>query len=214
MAEVITQAKRIGLDGIAVTDHNRLLSRRKASALSKEYDFLVIGGVKGGDLVRRKAFHGDSHKHWIGLNLDDIPPRHDMQELTEKIREEGGVSIAPHPYARNGFRDYHTRGFDAVESLNGTRRDGEIQPRGLATVGGTDAHARYMLGHAWTDVYESDGSLDSVLENVRKGNCVPRGSRIPLWIIAKFYAAVVGRYLLSEPCELIQYGSRQLRKYC
>lgn len=212
LTEVIARAKRVGLDGIAVTDHNRLMSSRTAARLSKIHDFLVIGGIEGGDLVRKKP-HGNAHRHWIGLNLDETPSADDMQEITDIVREQGGLSIAPHPYARNGFKHYDTLGFDAVESLNGTRKDGEIDGKGLARVGGTDAHSKYMLGHTWTDVYDSNGSLESVLESVRKGNCAARGSRIPLWIIAAFYAAVLGRYLFNEPCELLQNGSRQLRRY-
>jgi hypothetical protein len=185
-----------------------------AAQLSKMHNFLVIGGIEGGDLVRHKTGRNDSHRHWIGVNIDGTPRNGDIEDITDRVRDQGGLSIAPHPYARNGFRDYDTRGFDVVESLNGTRKDDDIDSRGLARVGGTDAHAKYMLGHTWTDVYDSDGSLESVLESVRKGNCAPRGSRIPLWIIARFYAAVVGRYILHEPCELLQNGSRQLRKYC
>jgi len=213
IVDVIARAKRVGLDGIAITDHNRLMSRKRAAELSKIHDFLVIGGIEGGDLLRRNG-HGNSHKHWIGLNLDEAPARGDIEEITETVREEGGLSIAPHPYARNGFSEYNKLGFDAVECLNGTRKDGEIDARGLARIGGTDAHAKYMLGHTWTDVYGSNGTVESVLENVRNGNCAPNGSRIPLWVLARFYAAVLGRYLFCEPCELIQSGSRQLRKYC
>jgi len=147
------------------------------------------------------------------LNVDRVPSSEDMHEVTESIREEGGLSIAAHPYARNGFRDYERLRFDAVETLNGTRKDGPIDGKGLARVGGTDAHAKYMLGHTWTDVYDSNGSVESVLENVRKGNCQPGGARIPLQVIARFYFAVLGRYICHEPCELLQNGSRQLRRF-
>jgi predicted metal-dependent phosphoesterase TrpH len=215
LAENIACAKRIGLDGIAITDHNKLLTRNMAARLSKIHNFLVIGGIEGGDLLRHKSHHSNAHRHWIGLNLDDPPsPDDDMHEIVEAIREEAGVSVAPHPYARNGFRNYDELRFDAVEGLNGTRKDTQIDAKGLAMVGGTDSHAMYMLGHTWTDVYGSNGSVESVLENVRRGNCIPRGSRMPLRVIARFYAAVLGRYLFDEPCELLQNGSRLLRKYC
>jgi predicted metal-dependent phosphoesterase TrpH len=148
------------------------------------------------------------------LNIDEAQFGHDIQAITETIREEGGISIAPHPYARNGYRNYESLGFDAVEGLNGTRTGEEVTSRGLARVGGTDAHAKYMLGSTWTEVYGSNGSVESILENIRKGNCVPRGSWIPLRMIAKFYLALVGRYVLHEPCELLQNGSNRLRKYC
>jgi predicted metal-dependent phosphoesterase TrpH len=217
LVEIIARAKRVGLDGIAITDHNRLLTREVAAKLSKIHDFLVIGGIEGGDLVRHRTGDNNAHKHWIALNIDHVPRGDGMGELAENVRDEGGLSIAPHPYAMNGFRDYDTLRFDAVESLNGTRRKEEVDvkaAKGLGRVGGTDAHAKYMLGHTWTDVYSSSGSLESILENVRKGNCTPRGSGIPLHVILAFYFAVLGRYLFSEPCELIQTGSRLLRKFC
>ena len=214
LAEIIERAKRVGLDGIAITDHNRLLTREVAAKLSKIHDFIVIGGVEGGDLVRRRNHNGNSHRHWIALNLDSTPSDADMHAIAESVREEGGLSIAPHPYARNGFRNYERLGFDAVESLNGTRREEEVKGQSLARVGGTDSHAKYMLGYTWTDVYDSNGSVESILESVRRGNCTARGAGIPLRVIMKFYFAVLGRYPLSEPCELIQRGSRELRKYC
>ena len=213
LSDIVTHAKRVGLDGIAITDHNRLLPRKTAEKLSREHDFIVIGGIEGGDLIRKNR-HSDDHRHWIGLNLDRIPDLEEMAEITESVRENSGLSIAPHPNAYNGFRDYDGLRFDAVESLNGTRREERVEGRGVATVGGTDAHAKYMLGHTWTDIYDSDGSVDSILESVRRGNCVPRGSRIPVWVIARFYFAVLGRYLLHEPCELVQSWGRQLRKCC
>ena len=214
LKEVITQAKRVGLQGIAVTDHNRLLSRRMAAQLSKMHNFLVIGGIEGGDLVRRKNRPRDSHRHWIALNIDTVPSGCDIGEITGAIRDQGGLSIAPHPFARNGFRNYDALRFDAVESLNGTRRDGMIDAKGLARVGGTDAHTKYMLGHTWTDVYGSNGSVDSILENLRKGNCAPRGSQIPFRVIARFYVSVLEKYLFREPCELLQTKGGQLRKHC
>jgi predicted metal-dependent phosphoesterase TrpH len=213
LGDVIEHAKKVGLDGIAVTDHNCLLSREAAAKISKVHGFVVIGGVEAGDLIRKSRDHY-AHRHWIGLNVDQVPESEGVREAIDAIREQGGLSIAAHPYARNGFREYDRLRFDAVETLNGTRKDPVIDGRGLATVGGTDAHAKYMLGHTWTDVYGSNGSVESILENVRKGNCAPGGSRIPLWVIARFYVAVLGRYLCREPCELLQSGSRQLRKYC
>jgi hypothetical protein len=213
-AEIIGRAKRVGLDGIAITDHNRLLTREMAAKLSKIHDFLVIGGVEGGDLVHRRNRDANSHRHWIALNLNEAPSGNDMHEIAESVREEGGLSIAPHPYARNGFRNYERLRFDAVESLNGTRREEEVEGKSLARVGGTDSHAKYMLGYTWTDVYDSNGSVESILENVQRGNCTPKGAGIPLRVIMRFYFAVLGRYLFSEPCELLQRGSRELRKYC
>jgi hypothetical protein len=184
-----------------------------ATKLSHEHDFIVIGGVEGGDLVRRHR-HTNDHRHWIALNLDELPDSDEIAETTENVRDNGGLTIAPHPNARNGFRDYDKLRFDAVESLNGTRREQPVAGKGMATVGGTDAHAKYMLGHTWTDVYDSDGSVESILESVRKRKCLARGSPMPVSIMARFYFAVMGRYLLHEPCELVQNWGRQLRKFC
>jgi DNA polymerase III alpha subunit (gram-positive type) len=48
-------ACKIGLDAIAITDHNILLPKNLARDISREFGILVIPGVEGGGYIQRKA---------------------------------------------------------------------------------------------------------------------------------------------------------------
>ena len=44
--ELIAKAKRIGLDGVCITDHDRFWDPKDIHALSREHDYLVLPGCE------------------------------------------------------------------------------------------------------------------------------------------------------------------------
>ena len=44
--EIILRAKSVGLDGIAITDHNTVLAHKEVMALGKKHNILEIPGVE------------------------------------------------------------------------------------------------------------------------------------------------------------------------
>jgi len=190
---MVRQAKRAGLDGLAITDHNRLFPRREAQRLTREFGILVIPGMEGGNIAVQK--------HWIALGIDRMSPNRRIDAILTGIREEGGLSAAPHPHARLGYADYAELGFDAVESLNGSEPDSNRQiknTRKIPEIAGSDAHAMPMLGFTWTEV-DADATMESVLESVRKGKCRPGGSVIPFFDYIRFYPQFITHRILREP---------------
>ena len=105
-------AKKAGLDTIAITDHGRLFPWIEARRLTREFGLLVIPGIEGGDIAVQK--------HWIALGISAVPQELSIRQILSHIRNDAGLSIAPHPHTRLGFSDYATLGFDAVEALNAT----------------------------------------------------------------------------------------------
>jgi predicted metal-dependent phosphoesterase TrpH len=87
---VLERAKLVGLDVIAITDHDEIKGALKALELAPNYDLEVIPGIEvttaDGDLLALNV----TQKIQRGLSL--------MDTLRE-VHELGGYCIAPHPTA-------------------------------------------------------------------------------------------------------------------
>jgi len=160
-AEIVRAARRAGLDGIAITDHNSLAgSRAAADVAANLHDFLVVPAVEV----------SSSAGHILGYGVRDpiprdLPPR----ESVERIEASGGIAVAAHPYRFwSGLGEAATVSapFAAYEVVNArTLRSGNDRARALANargvgeVAGSDAHGLPEIGRAFTVI---DGGLSSV----------------------------------------------------
>ena len=88
---VLSRAKQLGLDVIAITDHDEIGGALKAMEIAPNYGVEVIPGIEittaDGDLL---AFF-ITEKVDAGLSLI---------ETVLRVRELGGVCVAPHPMCR------------------------------------------------------------------------------------------------------------------
>jgi len=161
--EMVRYAKKIGLDGIAITDHNVIDGAIKALRYNSE-DFTVIPGIE----VSSKE------GHILGLGITELIERTiPAEEVVERIHELGGIAIAAHPYDRfrSGVGDLiYKIDFDAIEVINGrtllTTRDMRKIAKNikLPKVGGSDAHSLDELGSV-SIVVDNDP-----IESILKGN--------------------------------------------
>ncbi len=99
--EMVASAKKVGLDGICITEHNRIWGRQQASSLSEKYGLPIFRGMEvtttGGDI--------------LVFGLEEEPA--DMWTpaiLKTKVDAAGGVAIAAHP-----FRGFLLFGFGALD---------------------------------------------------------------------------------------------------
>jgi len=176
--ELVFYAKRCGLDGVAVTDHDRIDGALK---IARETDFLIVPGIEISSL----------NGHIIGLNVDElVPAKLGVDETLDRIHDVGGVAVACHPvtFFKESLKGHISSRFDAVEVINASafpfnysvRRSGEIASRlGIARVAGSDAHYGPEIGYAYTLV-NAESDVDGVVHAVRKGLCSPHGRAIPL----------------------------------
>ena len=176
--ELVFYAKKCGLDGVAVTDHDRIDGALK---IAKETDFLIVPGIEISSL----------NGHIIGLNVDElVPPKLSVDETLDRIHKAGGIAVACHPitFFKESLKGYISPRFDAVEVINASafpfnysvRRSGEIASRlGISRVGGSDAHYGPEIGYAHTLV-DAESDVDEVVDAIRKGLCSPYGKAIPL----------------------------------
>jgi predicted metal-dependent phosphoesterase TrpH len=176
--ELIFYAKKHGLDGVAITDHDRLDGALK---IAKEVDFLIIPGIEISSL----------NGHIIGLNLQEsIPQKLGIDETVERIQELGGLAVACHPvaYLKTSLKKCINSKFDAIEVINSScipfnhsvKRSREIASRlGIAQVAGSDAHYGPEIGSAYT-IIEAEEEINRIIKAISKGLCQPFGGAIPL----------------------------------
>lgn len=178
--ELVFYARKHGLDGVAITDHNRIDGALK---IAKETSFLVIPSIEISSLKG----------HIVGLNLKEpVPKNLDVEETIDRIHKLGGLAVACHPRAllKSSLKGSVSQKFDAVEVINASafpfkpsvKKSQKIAlSLGLAQVAGSDAHYAPEIGSAYTLV-KSDLDCEEIVKAISKGLCQPFGKAIPLML--------------------------------
>jgi predicted metal-dependent phosphoesterase TrpH len=176
--EIVQAAKRRGLDGIAITDHDTMkgIPAAKKYIKEKKLDLLLIPGIEV----------NTSEGHLLILGVDRPPQKkRSPEETIEEAHDLGGIANVPHPY--HPFR--HALGripdADAVEVYNSKHLFGlangraklEASRRGMTMVAGSDSHFAETVGLGVTEIEADD--VDGVLEAIRAGRTRILGKRTP-----------------------------------
>jgi predicted metal-dependent phosphoesterase TrpH len=168
--DILRRAEQIGLDAIAITDHDTVEGSRYARQIHSSV--LVIPGI---EVSTRQG-------HIIVLGIDvPLAPRRDVLETIEEARLLGGLVILPHPYHmwRHGVARKikgSIRAVDAVEAFNsryivGTaNRKAALMARRYhkPCVGGSDAHHARFVGFGITYV-DAEPTVASILSAIQEG---------------------------------------------
>ena len=152
-AMLVRRARAAGLDRIAVTDHGTLDGALEARAIDPE---LVIVG---------EEISCAGHTHLIGLFLTErIPNRLSIEESARRIREQGGIVYAPHPYAYATAAAKRARRLldvaDVAEVFNARgflptwnrKATAEVKRLGLPGGVGSDAHLPWEVGRVYLEM--------------------------------------------------------------
>jgi len=175
LKEVVVFAKKRGLDGVAVTDHNTV----KGALKLKTRDLLIVPGIEVSTL----------DGHLLGINVTTpIPAKLGIEETIQRIHDVGGIAVAPHPTAF--YKSPPSRSvssYDAVEVMNASSVPFSVltyfskrfaDGLGLPQTGGSDSHYAPEIGSAYT-VVEADSDVDEIVDAIKRGAVVPRGRGIP-----------------------------------
>ncbi|KXA94605.1 hypothetical protein AKJ39_04665 [candidate division MSBL1 archaeon SCGC-AAA259J03] len=177
ISDAIESAKRKGLDGIAITDHDSVAGLEEAMVIASEEDFLVIPGIE--------ISSGDGHILGLGVS-EQIPAGLSAAKTVEKIREKGGIAISAHPFSLDlkPFSALRAE-FDAVEVFNPKRYIGNrlaenyAQEYNLSKVGGSDAHFCDEVGLAGIRL-DAKPEVDEILKRIKEGRTTVFGRYLPL----------------------------------
>lgn len=148
LAEIVVRAKKLGLDGICITDHDDNQIRQEARSLSQSLGYLIIPGCEV------LTYEGDI----VVFGVDDLPKEKlHAEQLLSYVNSKGGVGISAHPFRNNnrglGEQIQHVQGLAGVEGFNGNtdlpsnlqacRLAGQL---GLPLFGASDAHHVHEVG--------------------------------------------------------------------
>ncbi|QLC34482.1 PHP domain-containing protein [Halarchaeum sp. CBA1220] len=190
---LLEQAAAVGLDALAVTDHDEYDASARAAELAPDYGLVGIPGME----VTSAA------GHVLALGIEEpVPAGRPFGETLDAIRDAGGIAVVPHPFqeSRSGVAANVTRetlaSADAIEVYNSrlltgrANRQAETFARdhGLPMTAGSDAHIAEMVGQAVTRVDADERDLESILDAVRAGRTSVEGQRTP-WRISFRQAA-------------------------
>ncbi len=178
--EMVKVAIKRGMNGLAITDHQTVKGSLVAKRFAKRYrDFIVITGAEirtiSGDVVA------------LGIK-EDVPDDLSLGETVEKIRRQGGIAVAAHPFAKFMVRKCvgdEARRLDAIEVFNAGSCKGFQNRKALRyaekfrmpKTAGSDAHCMRDVGRA--GIICEARTQDDVLENIMKKRCRIFGEYTP-----------------------------------
>jgi len=199
---LLEQAAAVGLDAIAITDHDEIDASLEAVERAPDYGLTAIPGIE----ISSKA------GHILGLGVTEaVPPGLSYEDTLEAIHEQGGVAVVPHPFqeSRHGVMARISRDqlaeADAIEVYNSRLITGRAnrqaerfaRARNLPMTAGSDAHISEMVGQAVTRVDAAEPSVEAILEAIRNGDTSIEGKRTPWRISFRQAAGGVKRRMKS-----------------
>ncbi len=182
--EIFRVLKKKGFAGAAVTDHDTTKAWKEAKSEARKLGMAFIPGL---EISTRCG-------HLIGLGMTEgIRCGMGVEETVEKIRSQGGVSVAPHPFdLRNEGLGIDFMKCDAAEvfnSLNLSRIENIVARRKIGRtdvsgVGGSDAHTKDMLGLTANIIEAHDA--EEALKAIRKGKVKVEGRYVPVPVVVSW----------------------------
>lgn len=197
-ADVLKRAVRLGLNGIAVTDHNEIKGALEAKALNNNPDFEVIIG---------EEVMTDQCEVLVYYVKEKIKPGK-YENVIKEIRKQGAVCSIAHPFSGGGRAHISLKFFeklprellpDAIETFNGriiiksaNRRAKALAERlKLAQTGGSDGHFLFELKTGYT-------TFDRDLKTALRQRKTVSGGKRKLTIVRRLLSFLVLKFLVKS----------------
>jgi len=181
--KALKAAKKKGLDGIAITDHDSIKGWPEAIEAAKKLNMLLVLGeeikckerIEVLGLFLKKEIHPDS--------LDNV---------VKEIKKQNGLVILAHPfYKKNSFSEIggYVKKVDAMELLNSRRTIGQNRKakilyqhlkENVAITASSDAHTSFEIGTAYTEANAKN--LDDFKKAILNKKTTIHGKRSP-WTV-------------------------------
>ena len=204
---LLEQAAGVGLDALAVTDHDEIDASIEAATRAADYGLVGIVGME----VTTAA------GHVLAFGIDDlIPSGLDFAETLDRIHADGGIAVVPHPFqkTRHGVAAHISEealaSADAIEAYNSRLFTGRANRRAerfalrnsLPTTAGSDAHISEMVGQAVTEVDADERDAATILRAVADGRTSVVGRRTPWRVSLRQFAGGAKRRALRTIADL------------
>lgn len=181
--QLIDRASQIGLDALAITNHNVVTYNKELVRYAENKGILLIPGVE--------ATFSKGHVLIINPDFKKSPFNRPLKDLA-KIKNEENLIIAPHPFfptSKSLKSDLlsHLVYFDAIEFsfyynhfINRNKKAVIVaNQHKIPLVGASDCHNIRQLGTSYTLV-EAEKELLSIIEAIKKGKTEIRTTPISL----------------------------------
>ena len=152
---IIKEAKRKGINGIAVTDHDNTNAWKEALEQGEKEGFEIILGEE------IKSSKGDILGLFITNHIDGKGK--DPKWIIQEIKKQNGLVIIPHPFHfgenfKGALQEY-AHLIDGIEIFNGRRPFSKgdklaeefANKYNLIKTGGSDSHYYKTIGNAFTE---------------------------------------------------------------
>jgi predicted metal-dependent phosphoesterase TrpH len=191
--KILAIAKKVGLDVVAITDHDTILGGLEGRKYQEKYGVRVIVSSE----VKSDA--GDI----IGLGLEEEIRSREWKDVIDEIRDQGGVVVLPHPYRSHRSVQDLAKAVDLVEVWN-ARSTPEQNARALELASrlgkkgiiGSDAHLLREIGNAKA-IYENNSWV------LKETLCANYASTRDI-----YSSQVIGHVRKGELLSLIMEGGR------
>jgi len=194
--ELVVRARQLGLDGIAITDHNSIRGIGEAEAAAGA-DFVIVPAV---EISTRSG-------HVLAYGVREVVPRDlTVAETVRRVEALGGVAVAAHPYrfwSGLGEAALSEAPFVAYETYNArTLRRGNERARALALArkvgqtGGSDSHFLDEVGRALTLIDSGAVPAKDVVELLRAGKTSAEGLSRGASATVRYVTKAVGEWIL------------------
>jgi predicted metal-dependent phosphoesterase TrpH len=204
--DMVKAAKKKGLHGLAITDHNTTMGWKRALSAGKKEGIIVIKAEEV------KVFHeGNMIGEVLALFINEEIAPGEFMDVCEKIKAQGGLMVVAHPFDK--FRNAFTmlekckKHFDAVEAFNArvifngynAKARKFASDNGFAMTGGSDGHCKFEVGNGYTQADARDA--EGLMKEIRQKKTQALGKKTnplihTLSTVAK--SGVVGK--VREPC--------------
>jgi predicted metal-dependent phosphoesterase TrpH len=212
---LLQQAEAVGLDALAVTDHDEIDASIEAAEIASEYGLV---GIPGMEITSAAG-------HVLGLGIEErVPAGLSFSETLDRVSDLGGITVVPHPFqsSRHGVAQNVSReklaSADAIEVYNSRLLTGRSNrtARSFATnhecpmTAGSDAHIAEMVGQAVTHVASDDRSTEGILAAIANGETSVVGERTPWRISLRQAGGAVKRRITYAASDFLSGATRGL----
>ncbi len=184
LKKILKTAKKKGLSGIAITDHETIQGAIKLFKINKDKNFKIIIGSE------IKTECGDV----IGLFLKKEIKSRECFEVIKEIKLQGGIVVLPHPFKKTSKLTQELLSkVDVIEVFNSRlNKEQNQKAQKLAQemrkpgISGSDAHLISEIGNS----YVTFNNISEIKERILKGDCIIYGISSPKYV--HYVSAFIG----------------------
>lgn len=161
--ELLERCDRIGIDHVAITDHNQIENALKAKAMAP--DRVIVG-------EEIETTQGELIGYFM---TEQVPPGLEPMAAIDRLRKQGALISVAHPLDTTRTQHWDEEELlaiapyvDAIESFNArclTNKPNQAaetfaQKHGLLETVGSDAHSLWEVGRAYLTLPEFDDAAE------------------------------------------------------